>query len=648
MPKVKLSNGQVLNFPDSMSKEQMHAAIQKKFGTPKQQESSLLGSIGSGALRLGKNIGIGVSELGRNLANTPHNLANLIGQGDNVANLVDPEFDYAKAFGMDEEPTLTDKLTRGISQYAPAFALPGVGLGRAGAAVGSLGRGGKFLQGALEQAVPQAAFGATQDENPLRGAAEGGIGSVAGSALGAGLEKGFNALRPSKMLRGELTPAQLKKNLKVTKGTETGLGQVIQSPSLNRMYETILPHVLGSGAEKTMQRNTAQIINKGEGIIKKLQGKTNPEDYGIQIQDALKQASQEARAAKNANYDKLNTLADNYKLKVGRDKFQETAKKVLNDVNQSKELKNEFGKGLYNDLLRYANSSEGNNLKRTNIFRGKLGDKENELYQAGKMHEYGIVKDLKKSLSDDIESAFESSGSKELKDAYQKSQKEYKENFAPFEDKDIVKFTRQGGDPDLILNHFLRIGSGDRSSLLRKLSGKLTTNKTTPNQNLLSSAYLSRAINEEGELNPLKFKTLYNKLGQKQRKELFGDGKLHNDIKDYVDLVGKNTDSFNLMFNPKTGARTTPFLAQMGAVVSAPSYLKTIMLGAAAGKGATKALTSEKFREKLVNEMIKGKDKKLPKSAKKALEKGTAMTAGLSGKDKEQQPMELLLTKGRK
>jgi len=98
----------------------------------KSDEDGILSSIGSGAKRFGKNIGIGISELGRNLANTPHNLANLIGQGDNVANLVDPEFDYAKAFGMDEEATLGDKLTRGLSQYGPAFALPGVGLGRAG------------------------------------------------------------------------------------------------------------------------------------------------------------------------------------------------------------------------------------------------------------------------------------------------------------------------------------------------------------------------------------------------------------------------------------------------------------------------------------------------------------------------------------
>src|ERR1700746_1106828 len=41
MTKVNLSNGQVLNFPDEMSQDEIHAAIQKNFPSPKQQEREM-------------------------------------------------------------------------------------------------------------------------------------------------------------------------------------------------------------------------------------------------------------------------------------------------------------------------------------------------------------------------------------------------------------------------------------------------------------------------------------------------------------------------------------------------------------------------------------------------------------------------------
>ena len=134
------------------------------------------------------------------------------------------------------------------------------------------------------------------------------------------------------------------------------------------------------------------------------------------------------------------------------------------------------------------------------------------------------------------------------------------------------------------------------------------------------NAYLSPAY-ENGEINPLKLSTLYHKLGKRQQVELFG--KENNaKLKNYVDLVGKNKEAFNLMFNPKTGAR----LGHIGTLAAAVTHLPATIAASGAAKAANKLLTSESFREKLVKAMIEGKKTKLP-LASKILQKSGAASA---------------------
>lgn len=591
--------------------------------------------------KLPRNIATGIANLGRGLANTPHNIANLAGLGEYVAPLADEHFDYGEFFGLPKEQNLSDRLIQGLTQYAPAFVLPGANIGRAGEVLSSIPKAGGFLAEAASQAIPQALFGATQEANPVHGVAYGGLGSVAGSAVGKGLASGIQALRPSVRLRGQLSPEELARNMEITRGTQTGLGSVIESPFLKRLQENVLPHVLGSGVENAMQRNARGIQAKGQEILADAMGAAPAENYGTQIQEALKMAAKEARNAKNQSYESLNRLADSHGLKIGRENFREKALDVLSDIEKSPELKHEFGKSLYKDLVRYARNDTGNNLKLTNIFRGKLGDKANELYQSGKVHEYGIVNDMKDALSKDIQHSFEQSGNPELEKAYEKSQRLYREEFAPFEDPDIVKYTRRGGDPDLILNHFLKTGGNDRATLLSKLDRALKQNqKSEATQNPIMSAYLSKAMDEEGKLNPVKFRTLYNKLGHNQRKILFGENGLNKKLKDYSDLVGKNTESFNLMFNPKTGVRMLP-LAQL---ITAPANMPTIASAAGLARGATHLLTSPKFREKLVKAMTENKRVSIPKT-RKGIQKGFAVTT--ESNKENNPPLELELTHGK-
>lgn len=620
----------------SITQEEARAELARRELTRRgiypKEEQGFLSKLGSGAVRVAEDIDIGANKMGRNVARFLH-----LPGGD----MTDEQI--SSIWGQkNHEPSLADKMIQGLAQYAPAFLAPGANLGGAGHAIGSIPKVGGYLAETASQAIPQAAFGATQEENPLQGAAEGAIGAGIGTALG----KGINSLRPSKMFRGKLTPEELAHNLEITQGTETALGRIIESPTLMRAQENILPNTMGSGAEKTMERNAADITKKGQDLFSKMHGGINPENYGIELQTALKSAEKEARAAKNATYDELNKLAESNGINIGRENFQKTAKDIIKDIRKSPELEAEFGKDLYNDLVRYSKNKEGNNLKLTNIFRGKLSDKANELFIGGKKHESGLVKGLKESLDKDIEHSFNSSGNDAVKEAYQKAQKQYKEHYAPFEDRDIVKFTRQGGDPDLLLNHFIRHGKNDRSLLLNKIAGSLRNQHKLEGQKsgqeLLTSAYFSKAVDDTGKFDPVKFSSLYQKLGKNQRKALFNDKNLHKEVKNYSDLIGKNKESFQLMANPKTGARNTEILTKVGQIIGGSAFgvpgVASLIAAGLSGKVLNKALTSEKLREKLINSMIKNKDINTS-----GLAKAGSVAAGLGYGN---EPMELELIGG--
>lgn len=440
-------------------------------------------------------------------------------------------------------------------------------------------------------------------------------GSLKGALLNVlthGALKGLEALRPSKMFRGSLSPEELAHNLEVTEGTNTGIGDVIESPTLKRAQENIMANVPFGGVPEAMQKNAAVIQQKGSNLLEGIGQQLNPETQNVALQDALKKAAAQARQEKTANYTKVNKIADDMGFNVGRENFQKQAKAALADIKASPELEKEFDPSLLADIQRYAENPQGNTLKLSNIFRGKLGDKANDLYINGKTYESNIIKDLRDSLGKDIESGIESTGSKELKAAHAEAQKNYKENFAPFEDKDIVKFTKKGGDPDLLLQHFVRTGkASDRSTLLGKLMRKLGENE----KHIPLQMYLSRA-NENGQFNPLKLRTLYKNLGSNQKNQLIKDNALRKNLEDYIDLVGKNTESFNTMFNPKTGQRNLDATLKLGEGLAGYHFLGGIP-GAAAGiaipaistRILNKAMTSPSLRESLIQQMIENKPK---------------------------------------
>lgn len=614
--RVQLPSGQIAEFPESMSDEEISGHLMRQFPPSAEmgKEQKTPANEQSFMEKLPKNIVAGLAQMGHGFINAPHNITNAI--SPELASHIpkQPEYNYPELLGLPKETTMADRLIRGAAQYAPAMMMPVANMGIAGAAA-------SLPMRMAAQAVPQAAFGATQNPNAVHGALEGAAAGAGGELLGTGIKAGINALRPSVRLRGNLSEEELKRNLEATEGTTTGLGRVLESPTLNRTYENILPHVIGSGAESQMQKTAGQITNKGEGLLEKVRGKLNPGDFGIEIQEALKKASQQATNEKNLGFDKLNKVADEAGLKIGRENFQGKAKDIIEDIKKSPELMAEVTPSLLKDLERYARNPEGNNLKLTNIFRGKLGDKAQDLYEKSNQHEAGILSSLKEAITKDIESAFEANPNKALKSAYAKNQKDYKEKFAPFEDKDIVKFTRQGGDPDLILPHFLRGGKNDRASILTKLTSKLQ-DKNTNIPSIVSYAHLSKAVDKEGRIDPMKLSALYRNLGEKQKKALFPDKDMREEFEKFSHLVGMNKEAFDLMRNPKTGSRNSDLIVKMAQVMggsltgSIPGFLASILGTALTGKAGTKLLTSEKVRQSLIEKMLKANQPPKPPKSK--------------------------------
>lgn len=471
--------------------------------------------------------------------------------------------------------------------------------------------------------------------------------------------------------RSELSPEELAHNLNISEGTETPLGNIIESPWLQRLHENVLPHIIGSGAEKTMLKNASNITEKGEGILSKSrEGQPVSENYGHEIKKALQESAQKVEKEKTAKFNKVNELAEKSGITTSRTNLRDTAASILKQIKSDPDLAQftnpgdiklieeiinpnrskaepSFSTRQYEQTREEPNykgkinlatgepletintkslktvrtpspTSVGNysvitgkkiqephnySLRNTDILRGKIGENAYEASVKGEKPKAAIYQRLKEALEKDINESVEHSSNQELKNARKEAMEFYEKDYAPFKDKDILKFIKEGGDPDIIVNHFLKTGANDRATLLRKLSLKTKTPT-----NLLAHAYLSPAY-KNGQLDPIKLSTLYHKLGNNQRLELFGEN-LNKELKEYTDLVHKNKESFHLMFNPKTGARLGHIGTLTGLIGSGGSALPSIIGTGVAGKIANKVLTHPKYREKIVNAIIKKNQKR--------------------------------------
>jgi NH3-dependent NAD+ synthetase len=484
-------------------------------------------------------------------------------------------------------------------------------------------------------------------------AGKGGAAIESGVAnlLFGGAGKLANQLRPSVMFRGQLPESELARNLAITKGTETGLGDVIGSPFLKKKLENTLTMTPFSGANESLQRTGKEVVNRGENILDEMLRVRNPTNKNEVLHEYdpnqipqiiskdLNKQFKEHQQKKINFYNHADDLADKQGLKLELPTFSKTAKeysdaieatnmlkfdpdtakifnKLKNYIKPVKEtqvtglLENEAGHPLLDETIK-----QHPTLKEANILKGKLNEFANEVSkfrESGMRNMSGIFKRLANSLKNDITSEIEKTGNKELKRSYLQAEKNYEENFSPFLDKEIYRYLGKNANPEEIINSFVKTKpTADLANEITKISRTLSK-ETKP---LLGYSYLSRALDNEGNLNPTKLGTAIEKLKPNQFKALFPDQNLRRELKDYSTLQHMNKEAQNLMFNPKTGQRTTDIL--MTGLLSALGALGQGHAGAllapgaaiVGGRAATKALTSESLRESLIREMLKNRTK---------------------------------------
>ncbi|HTF30812.1 MAG TPA: hypothetical protein VK625_18285 [Flavitalea sp.] len=642
-----MPNNKVLSFPDGMSQDEMRNAIYKNFPeyTPKYNEQQnkentdntgfkgILSDIGESltnapgaafdalkelpeeAYESGKqilthpvraleNVGAGLGEAAKGAFNLPLNLASYLGKKEiPYFKQIAPIAENLKIgdTGLQEavigKEKKGDKLLQALSSFSPYAKLGGIGKGAS-----AVGR----------RAALAGAYGAGQNQDPLTAALVG----LAGEGLTKGMQdlgKIKKVIRPSSPLSAQ----QLEDALISTRGTETGLGRVIDNPSLNRVYENILPNVIGSGAETTMQRTADSLINKGDTLLKDLAGGNVSTNYGVELQQALKEAANVAAKNKRERFEKVNKIAESNNVTTNRGNLRERASSLLDRIESDPDLasfRSPADINLLENISKPPKDKDTFSLKDSDYLRAEIGERRYDAFINGDTPKANLYRELQEAVEKDIDNAIESSSNPKLKEARKNAMEYYKSEYAPFESDEIVKFTRKGGDPDLMLSHFIRGGKNDRATLLKKLSERLAI-KPGQDKHLLASAYLSRAIDETGTVNPLKLRDLYKKLGKNQRKALFTDSKTHQSVKQFSDLVGKNAEAFKLMLNPKTGARNTELLSKIGQMVTGwaaggiPGVIASTAASGIGGRLATHLLTSPKIREKLVKKMIEQKNK---------------------------------------
>jgi hypothetical protein len=601
-------NGTLHEFPDEATPEMMSEALglnQKKSNSSKKQfpvMEFVSGKNQINPLDAIKSVLIGMGKAGQNINEIGYELA---GKESPVSS---KKIDIRKTFKGNENPSMLENLLEGAGQYSPIIASGGLGI------LPEIGLG--------------ALYGSSQDtENRLGGALKGGLGASL-PLIGKGVSKTYNALKPSNLFRGNLTEEQLLKNLELTKGTETGLGDVIGSPMLKRINENILTRIPFSGSNEALQRTAGKIVDKSHSIMDKLLGNNNPEEIEAILNNAVQKSYKDQKLNKNYLYKESNKLAEESNLNLPLKNFSNKAKEYISVIKDTNILKtdpeiksilqklniykspiqvNSPNKSIILDKFGKNINSEGElnilkqpSLEEVNILKGKLGQISSDYLSSPNPQDRYIGKifsDLNKSLKEDIKYSIKNSNNKKLIDSYEKAEKNYKENFSPFLDKQLYKFATGQSDPEMILSTFIKTGkTTDRSNLLNKLMKSLPEDK----KGLIGHAYLQRALDENNIVNPLKLSTLLgkNSLGEKQFKTLFPDSSLRKELRDLVELTKKNTKGISLMQNPQTGQMNMDILPLIS---KSPSTLGIKSLGSSA---LTKLLTSEKFRENLIKKMV--------------------------------------------
>lgn len=456
-------------------------------------------------------------------------------------------------------------------------------------------------------------------------------------AIEKGASKAAMPFKPSAYITSPLSKEDLIANLRAAEGTQTPLGNIIDSPLLKGIFENLTTEVPFSGSDKITANIENQVKKKAAELLGRSEAGLPPGDRRDQLKSAIEKAFENQRKAKEQLYEPVNRLSEAENLNLTLPSLERLAKEYGSTFNKSPLFKNDPKlKKAFGDLSKL-NKTTSEVKHKTIDANGLLAEPTitypsivsakgmaNRLESEASRYNRspnpsdhfiaGKYQDAANAIRSDVNNAIESRGSAELKAAYKKAEKNYAENYSKFLDRDIYKYTQDIDNFDNIINEIIKPGkTTDKYSRLEKIQKVLPKDQ----KNIIGNEWLRRALDKEGNLDPKQFSRLIDSLGTRQFEALFPDPVYRQELLDYGRLRGMNEKALSRMANPNTGQKgikPAMIYSQIASALGLMGSGQPVMGIAAllgpqvASAGLNKYLTSPSVRNNLVKKLIEKKE----------------------------------------
>lgn len=505
-------------------------------------------------------------------------------------------------------------LAGAVASTLPAMLIPGVGTG---ATLGS-----KILPWAMRGASQGAAAAGAQYvpeggdrlTNTLIGA---GTGAIADPLLGVGVSAFQNRANWPQLFGAGYAGEELAARGAAAAGTEAPLGGVIGSPLLSKFETNTLPNIPGAGMNESTARAAQNLKREGTGLFEGMTGGRSPREANVtpDIEQRLIEQMTSVRTQGSQKFKDVDAIATQLGVDTSYDNFAKTAKDILRKEKGVDPVRGgDIPKDYLNRLQEAIDLSEAGQraaYKDAHLRRSDLLEKGRQADRRGNTQEAKAYRELADATLKDMEEAALNFGDPRLSDMYLDARSYYRENVVPLsEDRTLKKYIK---DDDLSLSDrivpdFVKPGSKlDQVNQMKKLTDRLDPQGLDE----LRFEYFKDSFNKDDILDPKRFRKNWDSLGPRQKQAMFADNPdVISQIDDYIKRVDINPAALDRMLNPPTGQRLLPWTVggtiagTGGAIGGIPGALGALGGVGMAGRGATKFLTSEAQRNKIIDRLV--------------------------------------------
>lgn len=564
------------------------------------------------AIRRGQNIIGGIAEAGRGVANAPSNIRNYL----EAKGFINPETakflkDFRSPLDNENIPELLgrrgekpgditlQKSAQMLPYLAPGGGIPGEIAGLTTHAIG-------------------------QNENPVTNVGT----ALLARGIGRGTQVAGNIIPnlanipenvAARYFSSNITPVEMARNLEATGEIPTSLGRIMQSPSLTKLQENILNEVPMGGGQERLSNTARGITERGQEIIQNLSHGRPLNNANESIHQILIDAKNSQNRIKNELFEPVNRIAREEGFNLDLPRSTRLVNENLQAIQESPLYRNNSKfRRLLNNLTGVTQTSENINTGIVDASGRPIIRTENratiaeartiadDLYHTAErmlsnpnaidQAQGKLYRRIANSIRNEVNHQISNNGSQNLINADRIAMENYRRNYTPFLERDIHKMVNTGDLSENFIREVIRPGKqADKASRIRRVQDLLPAN----DRELIGQAYLSEAIDAEGNLNPRDLVKKWNSLGPRQKQALFSQETITN-MNNFERLVRLNPEALNSMYNPKTGARNLSYLANVVAPLVGGSF------GGFAGAGI--GLASQAILARALNRIMHNPD----------------------------------------